>query len=162
MTGQPNDHGFLKSRPGGEPILIEGLFRASPERLFNAFTVPEEVSGWFTPVDGRLVAAEIDLKVGGKWRFVVDRTSEKEISFEGEYLEINPPARLEFSWRHVVAFTDGRREETDRSHVTVTFTAAGEATEVRLHHAEIKTESARFGVGGGWDGCFGLLKDYLL
>ncbi|WP_299817331.1 SRPBCC domain-containing protein [uncultured Roseibium sp.] len=150
---------FLKSEPGMEPVLVEGLFRASPERVFRAFTEPKDVQAWFVPSSGNLVSAEIDLKIGGRWCFVIERTAEKQIHFEGEYLALDPPNRLEFSWRHVQEFADGRREATDASHVTVTFTETGKATEVRLRHEAIKTEDARRGVGGGWDGCFGRLAD---
>ncbi|MEP4767737.1 MAG: SRPBCC domain-containing protein [Roseibium sp.] len=155
MTIQQTPEDFLKSEPGLNPVIVEGLFRAEPARIFKAFTVPEEIHCWFTPKDGALVAAEIDLQVGGKWCFVIDRSAEKQIQLEGEYLVIDPPNRLEFSWRHVQEFADGTREATDTSHVAVTFTAAGKATEVRLRHEAIKSEDARRGVGGGWSGCFG-------
>lgn len=56
-------------------------------------------------------------------------------------------------------FADGTRESTDSSKVTVTFAEAGKATEVKLRHEAIRTEDARRGVGGGWNGCFGRLAD---
>lgn len=83
------------------------------------------------------------------------RHGKKQIHFEGEYQAIEAPNRLEFSWRHVQEFADGRHEATDSSMVSVTFTQAGKATEVKLLHEAIKTEDARRGVCGGWDGCFG-------
>ncbi|WP_428643392.1 SRPBCC family protein [Roseibium sp.] len=161
MTVQQPAREFLKSEPGINPVIVEGLFRATPQRIFRAFTEPEEVSCWFVPRDGRLVSAEIDLKVGGKWCFVIERTDEKQIHFEGEYLVIDAPRRLDFSWRHVQQFADGRREATDTSKVSVTFTEAGKATEVRLSHEAIKSEDARRGVGGGWNGCFGRLANFV-
>lgn len=154
MTAQQPIREFLKSEPGLDPIIIEGLFKAAPERLFRAFTDPRDVSSWFLPKSGNLEAIEIDLKIGGSWCFVIDRTEDKQIHFEGEYLVIDPPNRLEFSWRHVKEFADGTRETTDTSKVAVTFTPSGKATEVRLCHEAIKTEDARHGVGGGWNGCF--------
>ncbi|WP_298959527.1 SRPBCC domain-containing protein [uncultured Roseibium sp.] len=161
MTVQQTAKEFLKSEPGRDPIIVEGLFRAAPERVFRAFTDPNDVSCWFIPKAGALEQVEIDLKIGGKWCFVIDKTDEKQIHFEGEYLVIDPPNRLEFSWRHVKEFADGTRETTDTSKVAVTFTAAGKATEVRLSHEAIKTEDARHGVGGGWNGCFERLSDFV-
>ncbi|MHA7777525.1 SRPBCC family protein [Roseibium sp. M-1] len=159
MTVQQPAREFLKSEPGHEPVIVEGLFRAAPARIFRAFTEPEEVRCWFLPKGGNRVSAEIDLKVGGRWCFVIEKTAEKQIHFEGEYLAIDAPNRLEFSWRHVQEFADGTRESTDSSRVSVTFTEAGKATEVKLRHEAIKTEDARRGVGGGWDGCFGRLAE---
>jgi uncharacterized protein YndB with AHSA1/START domain len=152
---------FLKSDPGQDPIIVEGMFRADATRVFKAFTAPEDVSCWFIPKAGGLESVEIDLQVGGKWCFVVDKTQDKQIHFEGEYLVIDPPKRLEFSWRHVQEFNDGTREATDTSKVAVTFTQVGKATEVRLCHEAIKSEDARQGVGGGWNGCFGRLVDFV-
>ncbi|MEM9632941.1 MAG: SRPBCC domain-containing protein [Pseudomonadota bacterium] len=161
MTAQQPVREFLKSGPGQEPVIVEGLFRAEAARVFRAFTEPDEVSSWFIPKAGGLVAVDIDLKVGGKWCFVIEKTQEKQIHFEGEYLVIDAPNRLEFSWRHVQEFADGTREATDSSKVAVTFTQMGKATEVKLRHEAIKTEDARRGVGGGWDGCFGRLAAFV-
>ncbi|MCK7613488.1 SRPBCC family protein [Roseibium sediminicola] len=162
MTVQQPAREFLKSEPGLEPVIVEGLFRATPARVFRAFTEPEEVRCWFLPKGGNLVAAEIDLKVGGRWCFVIEKTDEKQIHFEGEYLAIEAPNRLEFSWRHVQEFADGTREATDSSKVTVLFEEAGKATEVKLRHEAIKTEDARRGVGGGWNGCFLRLVEFVV
>ena len=65
------------------------------------------MQSWFVPKSGGLVSVDIDLKVGGKWCFVIEKTQEKQIHFEGEYLAIDAPNRLEFSWRHVQEFADG-------------------------------------------------------
>lgn len=159
MTVQQSEREFLKSDPGQEPVIVEGLFRANPARVFRAFTEPNEVQSWFVPKSGGLVSVDIDLKVGGKWCFVIEKTQEKQIHFEGEYLAIDAPYRLEFSWRHVQEFADGTREATDTSQVAITFTEAGKATEVKLRHEAIKSEDARRGVGGGWNGCFKRLDE---
>ncbi|WP_153768296.1 SRPBCC domain-containing protein [Labrenzia sp. CE80] len=161
MSDQQTSADYLKSEPGMEPVVIEGLFRAPPARVFQAFTQKEDVRHWFIPKAGSLVSAEIDLKVGGKWCFVIDRTEEKQIQFEGEYLVIDPPYRLEFNWHHVQEFADGSREATDSSLVTITFAAVGDATEVRLYHSAIKSEDARRGVGGGWSSCFDRIASLL-
>ncbi len=161
MTIQQPAREFLKSAPGQEPVIVEGLFRATPQRVFRAFTDPQDVSCWFLPKSGGLNSIDIDLKVGGRWCFVIEKTLEKQIHFEGEYLVIDAPNRLEFSWRHVQEFADGTREATDSSRVIVTFSEAGKATEVKLRHEAIKTEDARRGVGGGWNGCFGRLAELI-
>ncbi|WP_420414543.1 SRPBCC family protein [Roseibium sp.] len=160
MTAQPLESDFLKSAPGQEPILVEGLFRATPARVFQAFTVPEEINGWFLPA-GRLADVEIDLKVGGSWRFVLQDDHERQERLEGEYLEIAVPNLLKFSWRHVVELADGTRQETDRSFVSISFKAAGSATQVRLRHEAIKTEDARLGVGTGWADCLHRMTGFL-
>lgn len=49
MTVQQPSREFLKSEPGMEPVMVEGLFRASPARVFRAFTEPDQVRCWFVP-----------------------------------------------------------------------------------------------------------------
>ena len=56
---------FLRSAPGSDPIVVEGTFAASPERVFRAWTRPEEVRKWFGQQPDSLESAEIDLRVGG-------------------------------------------------------------------------------------------------
>ena len=72
---------------------------APPERVFRAFTDPAEVPEWWSvPGAYRTTDAEIDLRVGGRYRFT--GTSERLGSFEvgGEYREVDPPRRLVYTW----------------------------------------------------------------
>lgn len=160
MTAQPLERDFLKSAPGQDPIIVEGLFRASPAQVFNAFTIPEEVDCWFVP-GGSLAAIEINLKVGGAWRFVLQDDKERHERLEGEYLEITAPDLLKFSWRHVVELPDGTHQQTDHSFVTISFKQAGSATAVTLRHEAIKSEDARLGVGTGWEACLHRMIEFL-
>jgi len=152
---------YLQSTPGDDPLVVESYYAVSPDRMFEAWTVPEIVQAWFGLGTEPLHSAEIDLKPGGGWRFIKTKDSEKAIGFEGEYLEIVVNRKLVYTWRHIVLFGDGRREVTPDSTVEVTFTADGPGTQVYLVHSGIGSEDARKGVGGGWESCFGRLVDVL-
>ena len=141
---------FLKTAPGAEPVIVEGLFAAPVDRLFRAWTDPDEIIEWFGRAPRCLVSAEIDLRVGGRWCFVLEETAEKTSKLEGEYIEIEPDQSLVFSWSHVTAFADGRREATHASRVSVTFTPHGKSTRIDLRHEAIEKEDGRLGVGKGW------------
>ena len=152
---------FAFSEPGEEPITLEAFFPALPQKVFAAWTEPDQVKKWFGRSPNSLIAAEIDLRVGGRWQFVKSMDDEKAVSFQGEYLEIISDRKLVFTWQHVVEFLNGQRDQTAASRVEVTFTAHGSGTILSLIHSGIVEEDARKGVGGGWKAAFTHLADQL-
>ena len=152
---------FLRSDIGSEPAIVEGLLAAPVARVYRAWTSPDEIVKWFGLKAGAMVSAEIDLRVGGQWCFVMHDDEESRSSLRGEYFTVEFEKRLAFSWRHVREHADGRREETAASKVTVTFRQEGAATHLHLRHEGILQEDGRQGVGRGWDATFGHLSDWL-
>jgi uncharacterized protein YndB with AHSA1/START domain len=150
---------FVRSEPGDDPIIVEGYFAATPEKVFHAWTDPDYVMKWFGQSPNSLFSAKIDLRPGGNWQFLKSKDADKAVGFEGEYIDIERDKRLLFSWSHVVAHTDGKRDETPFSQVEVTFTAKGGGTDVRVIHSAIRDSDARRGVGGGWNAAFNHLSD---
>src|SRR5262245_18615666 len=75
-------------------ILISRWFNAPRELLFEAITRPEHVRNWYGCDAMTMVVCEIDLRVGGKWRYVLRMPDGAEHGFHGEYREITPPSRL--------------------------------------------------------------------
>lgn len=149
----------MTSAPGDDPIVVEGYFAATPGEVFEAWTDPVAVMKWFGQAPNSLHSASIDLRLGGVWRFVKSRDDDKSISFEGQYQDIQPGEKLVFSWAHVVAHADGKREATPYSRVEVVFTPKGKGTTVRLVHSAIRGQDARRGIGGGWQAAFTHLAD---
>jgi uncharacterized protein YndB with AHSA1/START domain len=79
-------------------LTLSRRFDASPERLFDAWTDPDRAAGWlFTTPESERHSVEIDLRLGGAWR-IVDRRGGADYTAIGEYLEIERPARLVFSF----------------------------------------------------------------
>ncbi len=156
---------FLRSTPGEDPVEVSGFFRASPARLFAAWTTPSELQQWFGSAPNTVRAAEVDLRVGGRWCCVFkggeEGAEDPQTQLEGEYLQIEPDSKLVFSWSFVELFADGRREATPESRVTVEFNAVGERTRIDLRHEAIRTEDARLGVGRGWGASFASLQALL-
>jgi len=73
-------------------------FAASPERLFDAWTDPSQAHGWlFTTPESESHTVEMDPRVGGRWK-IVDRRGGVDYTAIGEYLEIDRPHRLAFSF----------------------------------------------------------------
>jgi uncharacterized protein YndB with AHSA1/START domain len=80
--------------PTDEQILITREFDAPRRLVFEAYTTPEHVKRWWHANRGRVTVAEIDLRVGGRWRYVAVTDDGMEVAFHGEYREIVPNERL--------------------------------------------------------------------
>ena len=80
--------------PTDEQILITREFDAPKELVYKAWTTPELVKRWWTARRGAMTVAEIDLRVGGKWRYVMETEDGMEVGFHGEYREIVPNERI--------------------------------------------------------------------
>lgn len=86
--------GTLKvTTPSDREIVMTRVFDAPRSMVFDAFSKPELLKRWFGPRGWTLVVCEVDLKVGGTFRFVLRGPDGKEMGMRGVYIEIEPPAR---------------------------------------------------------------------
>lgn len=83
--------------PSDTEIVIERTFNAPARLVFEAWTKPEHVRQWYGLKPLTMTVCEIDLRVGGKWRYVLQSPDGSEHGFSGEYKEITPPQRLVYS-----------------------------------------------------------------
>jgi uncharacterized protein YndB with AHSA1/START domain len=80
--------------PTDEQILITREFAAPKDLVYKAWTTPELVKRWWNANRGEVTIAEIDLRVGGKWRWVMVTEDGFEVGFHGKYREIVPNERI--------------------------------------------------------------------
>ena len=80
--------------PTDEQILITREFDAPKYLVYKAWTTPELVRRWWHANRGEMTVCEIDLRVGGTWRYVMVADGGLEVGFHGEYREIVPNERL--------------------------------------------------------------------
>ena len=80
--------------PNDTQILITREFDAPRHLVYEAFTNPELVRRWWHAKRGEMTVCEIDLRVGGRWRYVMIATGFGEVGFHGEYREIVPNERI--------------------------------------------------------------------
>jgi uncharacterized protein YndB with AHSA1/START domain len=143
----------IDTRPA---IVKEIAMKASAERIFRAFTVPEERLRWWGAAGKyRGTHNESDLRVGGRWEsrgVSADGTSYRVF---GTYLEVDPPRLLAFTWRHDwdadAPETIVRIELEER---------AGDQTIVRLTHSGFTAQPARDDHDRGWDSVLGWWQAY--
>ena len=80
--------------PSDTEILITREFDAPRRLVYRAWTTPELVRRWWSGHRGEMTVAEIDLRVGGTWRYVMVTDDGFEVAFRGEYREIVPNERI--------------------------------------------------------------------
>ena len=80
--------------PADTQILITREFAAPSRLVYKAWTTPELVRRWWSSRRGQVTVADIDLRVGGTWRWVMVTENGFEVAFHGEYKELVPDERI--------------------------------------------------------------------
>ena len=80
--------------PTDTQILITRTFNAPKHLVFRASTEPDLIKRWWHGGHGEMTVAEVDLRVGGKWRYALVTPGGDEVAFHGEYREIVPNERI--------------------------------------------------------------------
>lgn len=127
--------GTLKvTTPSDREIVLTRVFDAPRSLVFDALTKPELLKRWFGPRGWSLVVCEVDLKVGGAWRYVLRGPTGADMVMRGVYREIAPPERSV----HTESFDDFPGESVvttvlveDRGRTTLTGTILYPSKEIR-------------------------------
>jgi uncharacterized protein YndB with AHSA1/START domain len=80
--------------PSDNEILVTREFAAPADLVFEAWTTPDIVKRWWAGDRGEVTEAQIDLRIGGRWRWVMVANGGFEVAFSGEYREIERPGRI--------------------------------------------------------------------
>jgi uncharacterized protein YndB with AHSA1/START domain len=82
----------------GGDLVFERTFDAPRERVWKAFTDPQIVPRWWGPHGTTTTVTEMDVRPGGKWRYVSSAADRDDVVFYGEYLSVDPPERFEWTF----------------------------------------------------------------
>ncbi|MFD1718703.1 SRPBCC family protein [Georgenia deserti] len=126
----PTTGSAVVTLPSETEILITRRFDAPRAVVYQVFTDPELIKRWWAGRQGTVTSAEVDLRVGGMWRYVMTTNSGYEIAFHGEYHEVVPDERLVCT-----EIFEGMPDEDDTSPPTLnsyTFTESGGRTTLEL------------------------------
>lgn len=147
--------------PTEDQILIVREFNAPKELVYEAWTTPELVHRWWSGQRGRVTSAEIDLRVGGRWRYVmvIDCGTEwdgTEVAFHGDFKEIVPNERI-VSTEVFEDVPDAAALNT----LTLTETDDGSRLEILVQHENREHRDAHInsGMEGGMQESMDLLEE---
>jgi uncharacterized protein YndB with AHSA1/START domain len=143
-----------KSADASLVLVVRRTIAATPERLFDAWTRPEQLRQWWGPARVTCTAAEIDLRAGGSYRIANQFPDGRVVWISGEFLCIERPRELGYTWR-----LSSQPEPHER--VTVRFDRRGAHTEVIVTHERIRHAADRERHEQGWTGCLQGLDTFI-
>lgn len=119
-----------------EPVVVKRVVRAKREAAFRAFTDAARIAMWLAGPGEECEVEVFEPREGGEFRLGF-RSKDSTYGVEGRFLEIVPSDRIALSWRRF-----GHDPDPADSRVIVTFSDAGEGTEITLHHEGLPSEEA--------------------
>jgi uncharacterized protein YndB with AHSA1/START domain len=134
-------------------LVTRRLIAASPSRLFDAWTSPEQLLSWWGPKGVQCASAEVDATVGGRYRIGNRLPDGSLLYITGAFLVVERPSKLVYTWR-----VEPGSEHDER--VTVRFETRAQGTEVIVVHERILSPAMRDGHASGWEGCLDGLAEH--
>lgn len=140
-------------------LVIERVFDAPRELVWDAFTKTEHLLHWMGPRDHPAISYDADPRPGGKWRGCLRSPDGKNVLWQGGvFHEITEPERIVYTFQWDKRSAD---DYTFATLVTITFEDEGDQTRMRFQQAYFNTKANRDGHNFGWSSGFDRLNDYL-
>jgi uncharacterized protein YndB with AHSA1/START domain len=151
-------HDTKKSEKSNVPeLVIERVFDAPRERVFEAWRDPDLLKEWTSPKGFTIPENRGDFRPGGKWRARMHPQSGRDLIVEGVYQEITEPERIVST--HY--WLDERGKPGPETLQIVTFEDLGEETKVTYRQSGFASREDRDGHEAGWKECFDKLEELL-
>jgi uncharacterized protein YndB with AHSA1/START domain/predicted enzyme related to lactoylglutathione lyase len=138
-------------------LTVKRLIKAPPERVFAAWTKPEEIVQWFGPETCQALSAETQPRAGGAYQIRVRGDQIGEVEVRGVYREVKAPSRLVFTWQ----WSGNPQLEFGESLVTAEFVPVDGATDIQVTHEKLPNPALRDDHAMGWNGCLDKLQKKL-
>jgi uncharacterized protein YndB with AHSA1/START domain len=126
-------------------LHLERRLPAPRSRVFEACTQPEPLARWWGPRDFTSPSLDLDVRVGGRYRIAMQPPEGELFHLTGEYLEIDPPSRLSYTFRWEEPDPDDRETV-----VTIALREAGDGTEMTVDQGPFATEGRLALHEAGW------------
>jgi uncharacterized protein YndB with AHSA1/START domain len=136
-------------------LTLVRKYKAAPEKVWAALTQPQALKQWMAPSDDfKTKVADADVRVGGRYHFVMQAPDGEEHDVSGVYREVVPGTKLVYTW----AWKSTPERE---SLVTVELRPEAGGTHMTLMHEQFFDDEARKHHEQGWNGCLARLEKFL-
>ncbi len=133
-------------------LTIVRRIAARPDVVFDALSTPDGIAQWMGPDAGPVQVAEVDLRVGGRFRIRFRLLDGTEHESSGTYLDVVRPLRLAMTWQWL------GREEDGESRVEIDLRPIASGTELTFTHSRLTSETSRRSHEEGWNGSLDKLE----
>jgi uncharacterized protein YndB with AHSA1/START domain len=140
-----------------ETLEIRRVIKAPRDRVYAAWTDPEQLRQWFGPDNVRTRDLVAETRVGGKFRWDLTNSEGEEMTVEGEYHDLQPGRKIVFTWQ----WQDDETWENRDSIVTIELSDVAGGTELRLLHEQLPSEESRDNHNDGWNSLLDKLDKFL-
>ena len=154
-----NPHEAFTNKMKTEQTLrleIRRVIKAPRDRVYAAWTGPEQLKQWFGPENVQTRDLIADARVGGEFRWDLVNSEGEEMSMRGEFRELQPGKKIVFTWQ----WEDDEDWENHVSIVTVELDDADGGTELRLTHEKLPNVESRDGHTRGWNSALDKLEKF--
>jgi uncharacterized protein YndB with AHSA1/START domain len=159
MAATTSSGSAVVTLPGETQIHVTRDFNAPKDLVYRAFTDPDLIGRWWTAKRGEARVVDVDLRVGGTWRYVMLTPDGTEVAFHGTYREIVPNERLVYT----EVFEMPGVSDDDATVNTVTFEERDGRTTMtsvtECHTAELRSAIIETGMEGGMQDAYDLLEE---
>jgi len=146
----------MNARAGGLVLNLTCIMSTPRERIFRTLTEPAELAKWWGPHGFTTHAIGLDLRVGGRYRFAMQPPDGDLFHLSGEFLEIDPPSRLVYTFRWDEPDPDDRETV-----VSLSLDDVQDGTEVSLVQGEFASEARLALHRSGWTDSLEKLRDLM-
>lgn len=122
------------------------FFKATPAQVYAAWTTPEIARRWWGCHGTETIALQMDLRVGGEWRWDVKSPEGETMTVVGRYVELTPGERVAFTWR----WLDDPQWDGVESLVTVNLSPSPEGAEMLFTHTGLPSAASTENHREGW------------
>jgi uncharacterized protein YndB with AHSA1/START domain len=143
----------MNGQPWRLHLTLTCSVEAPQERVFGILTTPAGLAQWWGPHGFSTPEIELDLRVGGRYRFAMQPPGGEVFHLSGEFIEVVPPERLGYTFRYEEPTPDDRETV-----VTLSLSAAGGTTEISLVQGAFATEERLALHRTGWTESFEKLR----